>query len=173
MWNRKIRDRFSVVILTAGGNKVRGEFGDPNSYPRPRKELQNLPHRAFVTSRNSWANAGDLVSFQGVQYLLCGQHTLAEMKRFLAVEVNEFFDWTRIEEVIDPVTKMARDVDPTLLEAGLPVCFEPQRGIEEEKFTQTQTRIFTSAAVKPGDYLGDLKVIRVANVMGLTMVEAA
>jgi len=68
---------------------------------------------------------------------------------------------------------MDRDTGLVILAESLPVALEPQRGIEEEDFTQTKTRIFTAAAVQLGDYLDGMRVTRVADVLGLLMVEAA
>jgi len=170
---RPIRDCFAITFRTAAGHKFRGEFGDPNSYPRPRKELQNLPHRSLTTGRAALATAGDQVTTYGVDYLLCGQHVLTEVKLFLAVQVNTQVKWERVGTEVDPVTKMDRDTGLVILAESLPVALEPQRGIEEEDFTQTKTRIFTAAAVQLGDYLDGMRVTRVADVLGLLMVEAA
>lgn len=171
--HRVLRDRFSVTLRTDIGYKFRGEFGDPNAYPRPRKELQNLPHMALVTSRKAVVKAGDLVSYNGVQYLLAGQHTLTDTKRFLAVEINDHVKWVRTQEKIDPVTKQPRDSKPATLAEALPVCREPQRSFEEMRFSQSQNRIFTAADIKAGDELGEMKVIRVDELFGIHLAEVA
>ena len=171
--HRKLRERFSVTLRTSAGLKFRGEFGAPNSFPRPRKEIQNLPHRALVTARNSVAKAGDLVRSNGQEYLLCGQHVQHEIKRFLAVEVNNHLLWSRIGEITDPVTGMPKDEDAeTIMDPALPVVIEPGREIEEQRFGQTQYRLLTAADVKEGDLLGDMTVTRAMDLLGLRMVEA-
>lgn len=172
MFHRQIHKRFSVVLRTSEGHQFHGEFGDPNSYPRPRKEIQNLPHRAIVTYRNSVAKAGDLVRYQGQEYLLCGQHLMADVKRFLAVEINHHLPWVRIEEVVDPVTMMPRDDVETVMNSQLSVVIEPTRGIDERNFSQDQYRIFTAADVKEGDKLGGMTVTRAYDLFGLRLVEA-
>lgn len=170
---RQIRERFAVVLRTPEGHKFRGEFGDPGAYPRPRKEIQNLPHRALVTDRNSVAKAGDMVTHHGVEYLLCGQHVLEGTKRFLAVEVNARVTWYRLTKIIDPVTRMAKEDQLVPMDEDLSVCLEPQRSFEEANFTQSQDRLFTSADIREGDQINGKKVLRVNNLFGLKMVEIA
>lgn len=171
--HRQIRDRFSVTLRTAAGHKFRGEFGDPGAFPRPRKEIQNLPHRALVTGRKSVAEPGDLVRHHGVEYLLCGQHVTQGTKRFLAVEVNAHLPWKRLTEVVDPVTKMKKDDQEVVLDPALSVTIEPQRSLEEQKFTKSQDRLFTAADVRAGDEIGGKKVLRVDDLFGLKLVEVA
>lgn len=171
--HRLLRDRFTDVLRTAAGHKFRGEFGSPNAYPRPRKEIQNLPHRALVTSRNSVAQSGDLVEHHGQKYLLAGQHVLEGTKRFLAVEVNATVTWVRKVEGIDPVTRMKVDGQPTTLDDALPVSIEPGRMLEEKGFEQTQYRFLTAAEIIPGDIINDMTVLRVMDLFGLKMVELA
>lgn len=170
---RQIRDRFAVKLRTAEGHMFRGEFGDPNAYPRPRKEVQNLPHRALVTSLGAVVKAGDLVHFAGTHYLLCGQHTLSKTKRFLAMEINKTATWTRMTEVIDPVTQMKKDTVAETLDAALKVTLEPQRSFEEANFTKSQRRVFTAADVKEGDELDGMKVLRVDDLFGIRVAEVA
>lgn len=171
--HRKIRDQFAVTLRTAEGHQFRGEFGNPGAYPRPRKEIQNLPHRALVTSRAALAKAGDLVRFAGVQYLLAGQHVLKDTKRFLAVEINATATWERLTEVVDPVTKMKKDDVLQTLDAALPITLEPQRSFEEEKFTVSQMRAFTAADVQTGDLINGMKVLRSDDLFGIRMLEIA
>lgn len=168
---RELHNRFSTKFRTSEGHQFKGELGNPNAYPRPRKELQNLPHRALVTHRISMVKPGDLVTAYGVNYLLCGQHVLASTKRFLAVEVNSYLTWKRLDEVIDPITQLPRDSQEVVLDPVLPVVIEPQRAFEEQRFSQSQDRLFTAADVQPGDLLGDYKVNRVDDLMGLKLVE--
>ena len=170
---RKIRDQFAVTLRTVEGHQFRGEFGDPGAYPRPRKEIQNLPHRALVTGRGAIAKSGDLVSFAGVQYLLAGQHVLMDTKRFLAIEINTTLSWKRTVEVTDPVTKMKKDDDPQTIDPALPAVIEPQRSIEEAKFLQSQMRVFTAGDVQLGDLLDGMKVLRVDDLFGVRMLEIA
>lgn len=170
---RKIRDQFAVTLRTEEGHQFRGEFGDPNAYPRPRKEIQNLPHRALVTGRAAVAKSGDLVRFAGTRYLLAGQHVLTNTKRFLAVQINATARWERLGEVIDPVTRMKKDNQLIELDPELPITLEPQRSFEEAKFTQSQLRVFTAADVKKGDRLNGLEVMRVDDLFGIRMLEVA
>jgi hypothetical protein len=170
---RRPRQKFAFTFKTHEGNKFRGEFGDPNSAPRPRREVQNLPHRMLVTSRKAIAKAGDLVEHKGVKFVLCGQHTLEFMQRFLAVEVNHIVSWTSSEEIEDPVTRVMKDVSPVVRDPALPVAFEPRGGTDEEGFERTKFRAFTHADVKEGDRLDGLKVLRAYDVLGLRAVEMA
>lgn len=171
--HRRIRDRFTDTLRTAAGHKFRGEFGSPNAYPRPRKEIQNLPHRALVTSRDSVAQAGDLVEHHGQKYLLAGQHVMEGTKRFLAVEVTTTVAWKRKLEGIDAVTRMPRDGLPTDMDLTLPVAIEPGRMLEERGFEQTQYRFLTAADIWEGDIIDDMTVLRVMELFGLKMVEVA
>lgn len=168
---RKMQDRFAHVLRTEAGHKFRGEFGDPNAYPRPRKELQNLPHRSLVADRHALVAAGNTVVLDGVTYLLAGQHTLVNTKSFLAVEVFNFWDWTTLQEYIDPVARVERDSHEVVVEAALPVIVEPTRVISEEEFRITQKRIFTSRNIPAGDFLGGFKVMQSVEVLGLYMLE--
>jgi hypothetical protein len=171
--HRQIRYCFTDVLRTAAGHKFHGEFGSPNAYPRPRKEIQNLPHRGLVTHRNSVATAGDLVTHHGQKYLLAGQHILEGTKRFLAVEINKEVVWSRLDEELDPVTRMPKDTDPIEMDPALPVSIEPGRAVEENRFEHTQYRFLTAAAVQEGDFIDDLKVVRIMDLFGLRMVEVA
>lgn len=170
---RKIRDQFAVTLRTAEGHQFRGEFGNPGAYPRPRKEMQNLPHRALVTSRAAVAKAGDLVRFAGAQYILAGQYVLTDTKRFIALEVSETMTWERVTEVIDPVTRMKRDDVKQVMNAALPVAIEPQRAFEEVKFTLAKKRVFTSSDVRVGDLLNSMKVLYADDLFGIRMLEIA
>jgi len=171
--HRKMRDRFSVTMRTREGHQFNAQFGDPGAYPRPRKEIQNLPHRAVVTHRDSVAKAGDLVVYDGVEYLLCGQHVMANLKRFLAVEINARVRWVRAGDVIDPVTLMKRSWDEVELDPQLSVTREPGRAFEEADFKMSQNRMFTYADVQLGDRLDDMKVILVEDLFGIRMLEVA
>lgn len=168
---RKIRDRFTVEFKNQDGHKFRGELGDPNATPRPRKEVQNLPHRSLVTSRLAIAKEGDLVTYYGVQALLLGQHTLGDTKRFLAVEINDHVKWTRVSDIIDPVTKMTRGDAEQVMDPALPVIIEPQRSVEEARFAQSQYRLFTAGDIKEGDVLKGMRIIRVESLMGVKVAE--
>lgn len=172
MHERVIRDNFKSLFRTEAGDKFWGELSDPNAFPRPRKELQNLPHRALVTDRNAVATAGQLVVSKAVSYILCGQHTLSKTRVFLAVEVTVPVTWSRHSEVTDPVTKMVRDSSLQPL-ATILVAVEPYRVTEDEAFEQNVYRYFTHAAVQLGDVLGSKKVVRVADLMGLRIVEVS
>jgi hypothetical protein len=170
--HRRIHDQFSVVLRTESGNKFHGEFGDPNAYPRPRKDVQNLPHRALVTHRHSETKEGDLVRFKGVKYLLCGQHTLTTTKRYLAIEINKVVRWTRNISDTDPVTGMARSAaTTTVMNEELEVTYEPRSSIEEENFQQSKDRIFTASEIRLDDEIDGKKVERVDNLFGIYMAE--
>lgn len=170
---RKPRERFSQVFRTHEGHKFYGEFGDPNAAPRPRREIQNLPHRTVVCSRRAVAKAGDLVSWRRAQFLLADQHTLANVNRFLGVEVTQTVRWTRFDEVIDPVARVAREAVEQELDAALPVALEPTHGIQEEGFDQTIFRMFTHRDVREGDRIEGMKVLRAYDLLGLRVAEMA
>lgn len=171
--HRRMQPKLSETFRTQGGHKFQAQLGSPNGYPRPRKEIQNLPHRALVTSRNSLAEAGDLVTHAGQSYLLCGQHVMSEVKRFLAVEVNHMARWTRTTRLIDPVTRMERDEEEIVVQEALPVALEPSRALQEQNFQVSQYRLLTAADVALGEYIDGMKVIGKWDLMGLNMVEVA
>lgn len=170
---RKIRGQFTETFRTQSGSKFRGEFGDPNASPRTRKEVQNLPHRSLVTDRKAVAKEGDLVTAYGAQFLLLGQHTLGETKRFLAIEINARVSWIRMVDEIDPVTKMKRGDREVVMNEALPVALEPQRLLEEVNFSQSQYRLFTAEDVQAGDVLKGMRVIRIEDLMGIRVAELA
>jgi hypothetical protein len=172
-FQRRIRDVLSVTLRTSSGHKFRGEFGSPNAFPRPRQEIQNLPHRSLVTSSQSIVKGGDLVAYQGVDYILCGQHHLGKTMVFLAVEITHWLPWKRNSEIIDSVTLMKKDYRLETLNPLLPVTIDPQRALNEADFQLSQYRMLTSAAIQVGDFLGEHKVIQVFDLFGMTMVEAA
>lgn len=170
---RQINDRFALVLRTEEGNKFRGEFGDPNAYPRPRKEIQNLPHRSLTTSRTAMVKGGDLVSHTGRRWLICGQHTLQEAQTFLAVEVNRMMVWSRFGEIVDPVTRMPKDTAKIILDGALAVAVDTLRGVDEVRFEKDVLRVFTSADVQDGDLLDGYTVLRGQDILGLRMVEVS
>lgn len=169
---RPIRDRFSRPIRVVGTNLVyRGEFGNPNAFPRPRKELQNLPHRSLSVSRKSPAVAGQHIVSDGVEFLLFGQHTMVATQTFLAVQVTHWVEWKRPAKMVDPVTKMVIGTGLETLDTALPVAEEPGRAFEELEFTKSQLRMFTTADVREDDILDGHKVSRVVELLGGLMVE--
>lgn len=170
---RPLREMFSVVCRTPTGHKFKGEFGDPNASPRPRREIQNLPHRTLTVRRAAVVMAGDLITADGVSYVLCGQHNYRDLRKFLAVEVNAAMRWERLSEELDPVTRLPRGSHLQLLDAALPVTLEPRNWMEEEKFEVDTYRVFTGADVREGDRLDGLKVLRSTDIFGLRMVECA
>lgn len=170
---RRLNPRFTELFTTEQGHRFLGELGAPNSYPRPRKEIQNVPHRALVTNRDSVAEAGSLVRAHGQEYLLAGQHLQAKVMRFLAVEVTDRVSWSRPSVITDPVTGMPTGDGVTVLDPSLPVCLEPGREFQEENFTEDMYRFFTHADVKPDDLINEHKVLRVQMLFGLRMVSVA
>lgn len=168
---RRIRDIFSVICRTETGHKFRGEFGDPNASPRPRKEIQNLPHRTLTVRRGAVVMDGDLISADGHRFILAGQHQMRDIRKYLALEVNAEVRWERSAAEIDPVTRMPRGGSNKTLSPALPVAREPRGWMEEEKFEVDTYRMFTAADVREGDRLDGLKVMRATDLFGLRMVE--
>lgn len=174
MFNRRPRHMFSETFRTSDGHKFFGEFGDPNAAPRPRKEIQNLPHRVLsVSNTSTFVTEGSLVYHHDQGYLLFRQHVLEGVKRFLAAEVNTHLVWSRLPESTDLVTGLPRDGLPVELDARLPLIIEPGRSYEEENFSQDQFRLFAAADIQVGDLLGDMKVSRVVDLLGVRMIEAS
>lgn len=174
MLKRIRREKFTEVFKTHLGHKFYGEFGDPNGAPRPRKEVQNLPHRTLVTSHNAIVAPGELVSWGNrAHYLMVAQHTLTNVKRFLAVETNKTVCWARSQEVIDPVSRVAKDIGLQTIDEALPVVVEPQRELEEQNFREAQYRVFTHADIIKGDFLDDWKVLHSYDLMGVRVLEVA
>lgn len=171
MKHRVIRDRFKEIFKREDGRRFYGELGDPNAVPRPRRELQNLPHRSLVTSRKAGVSSGILISWRGIRYLLAEQHVLTDTQHFLAVQVNKELPWTRSGTVIDPVAQVPAGTTKTTLNPALPVVLEPQRMLEEEGFSEAQYRAFTHAPVQKGDFLGPYRVMNTSELLGLTVVE--
>lgn len=173
MLRRRMRARFSDVYRTHQGNKFLAELGDPNAAPRPRREIQNLPHRTLVTDKAALARRGDLVTGPSGSFLLASQHTLTDTKRFLAVEINHSMTWERATTSIDPVARVEKKGPRLELNAALQVVFEPQRGFEEEDFDQMQYRVFSHEDIQNGDFLDGYKVMRTYDLMGLRVAELA
>lgn len=172
MFRRRI-DQFSRTFRTHRGELFRAEVGSPNSYPRPRREFQNLPHVALVTSRRALAREGDLVTGSGTSYLLAGQHVLSDTKRFLAAECNTRLSW--IEQVIDidPVTELEKERRPVTRDTDVPMVIEPLRSFEELNISRDQYRIITHLPINRGDELGKYTVLSVVDLFGLKVAEVA
>lgn len=169
---RQIRDVFAVLMKTSTGQKFMAEMGNPNAAPRPRKELQNLPHRTITTHRDSVATSGATVTHAGIEYLLCGQQIMESAHRFLAIEINQHLSWSRKASAVDPVTRMKTTGALQVLSQSLSVVVEPQHYIEQVKFDIATYRIFTSAAIQDGDLLGSYVVTRVVDLFGIKVAEA-
>jgi hypothetical protein len=169
---RRLRERFSYVFRNQDGHKFRAELGDPNASARPRKEIQNLPHRTLVTDRDSIARPGDLVSWNGIQYLLLDQHTQTNTQRFLAAEITHSVLWTRSQKIIDHVTRVEKTSTPVVMDLALPVIMEPRSATEEQDFEILRTRFFTAADVRKGDLLNQLVIKEVHDLFGIRMLEA-
>lgn len=171
MLNRFRRSRFSLKGRNSQNQEFYAELGDPGAYPRPRKEIQNLPHRALVTSLKALVSAGEVVTVQGVEYLLLEQHQMGRVKRFLAVNINDRLPWSRITETIHPVTQLPQGSAPAVVDPALPVVIEPLSSIEDVRFTQDRYRIFTAGDVKAGDLIDGMKVQEVQNLFGVKMAQ--
>ncbi len=171
---RKLHQQMTVTLRTSEGHQFKGEFGDPNGFPRPRKEVQNIPHQALTVSKNSLASDGDLVTYQGTEFLLCGQHHLTSTKIFLALQVKSWVRWTRQVEVMDPILRVKRDTQEVVLSEALPVILDPIRSLEEQSFQKAVYRVLTGADLRGGDTLnGTLRVLQVTELFGLKIAELA
>lgn len=173
MLPRRLHKQMMVTLRTAEGHQFRGEFGSPNGFPRPRREVQNIPHQALAVSRNSIAKDGDLVTYRGTTFLLCGQHHLTDVRIFLALEIQSWVRWTRTEEAIDPIIGVKRDTVTTTLSEELPVILDPIRYLEELKFQKPVYRMLTGADVREGDKIDDLTILQVSELLGLRVAELA
>lgn len=168
---RPFREKFTHLVRTKEGHRVKVEFGDPNASPRPRKEIQNLPHRTLSVGRNSILKGGDVVNWNGIRYLLVDQHTLTVMKRFLAAEITHEVHWERVERAIDPVTRVERSGAPQTLEQNLPVILEPRSSVEDEGFEMAKYRGFTGSDVRQGDLIDGMKVQDVQELFGIKIFQ--
>jgi len=168
---RKIRSNFRDVIRTQDGNKFYAEFGDPNATPRPRKEIQNLPHRGMTTHRSALVKGGDIISWKGVNYLLLDQHQLTEVKKFLAVQITHTVTWSRSVKVVDPIARVEKTSVLQPMDDNLQVVMEPMSAIEEENFESVKYRVFTAADVQKGDQINDLVVKNTFELFGVRMLE--
>lgn len=166
-------EAFSDIFKTPEGNCFFGEMGNPGSYPRPRKEFQNLPHRALVVGRSSVAQSGMIVTGGGSRFMLLDQYSMVGVRRFLAAEVHEEAVWVRTSKIIDAVTRLERGSTPVVMNANLPVVRDPRSTNEEVHFDRPMWRIFTTADVKVGDMLDNLKVHSRYELLGLQMLEAS
>lgn len=174
MLARRIHEKMTVTLRTAEGHQFKGEFGNPNGFPRPRREVQNLPYQALAVSRNSIAKEGDLVHYKGTKFLLCGQHHLTKVKLFLALEVQDHVTLTRMEEGIDPVIGVKRGSHPVTLVTDLPSILDPTTSLEEMKFQKPTYRFLTNFDIKPGDMInGTMQILMVSNLLGLKVAEVA
>lgn len=174
MLPRRLHNQLTVTLRTEAGHQFKGEFGDPNGFPRPRREVQNIPHRALTVSSTSIARDGDVVDYRGSKFLLCGQHHLTNVRIFLALEVQQEVRWTRMGEGFDPILLVKKDNVETTLAERLPVILDPIRYLEELKFQKPVYRLLTGQDVQEGDVInGRLKVLQVSELLGLRVAELA
>lgn len=171
MLPRRLHSQMTVTLRNQRGQQFKGEFGDPNGFPRPRREVQNIPHRALTVNRNSLAKDGDVVTYQGVQFLLCGQHQLTHARIFLALEIQQTVRWTRLGADVDPLTGMAREDVEIVLNPTLPVILDPIRATEELNFQRPIYRLLSGENVQENDIINGMNVMMVSDLLGLRVAE--
>lgn len=170
--HRPLVQAFSVKVRTLQGHIVKGEFGEPNRHPRPRREVQNLIHRTFSAPRISPIRPGEIIEYQGTHFLLLDQHDLVGMKRFLAVQCNEQHDLTRMMRQVNPVTTMEESNFPQIIASQIPVVVEPLRWSQEYRVEHDIYRILSGHDLRDEDILGPYQILRRADLLGATVVEA-
>jgi hypothetical protein len=168
---RKIRSQLVVTLHTQAGHKFHGEWGDPNGFPRPRSEIQSLPHRALTTAKHAMVKEGDVVTYHGTQFLLCGQHQLAHVKMYLAVQISHHAKWSRVTESVDPILGVERGGTETVLSSSLPVTLDPKNHMEEVGFDRPIYRVLTGSPLLEGDLIDQFKVMKVVKLFGIHMAE--
>lgn len=174
MLARRLNEKMTVTLRTSAGHQFKGEFGNPNSFPRPRREVQNIPHSVLAVGKNSLARDGDVVSYKGTHFLLCGQHHLTEVRLFLALQIQNWVSWERMSEAIDPVLMVKKDGVRQTLDARLPVILNPVKFLEEVSFQKPVYQMLTGADVREGDIINDkLQVLQVSKLLGIQVAEVS
>jgi hypothetical protein len=166
---RRMIDRLADVWLTDTGNKVRLQLMDA---PEISQSADFMPRRIVLAPKSSLVKEGSVVSRNGDFFLLVGQSTLSDLKRFRALEITHWLPWKRNVEITDPVSKMRIDQESVLLRAALPVVVEPMRTIKEQGFDRNRLMIWTGEDVQTADFIGDYEIHSVMPGLGVKMLEA-
>jgi len=157
-------DRLSDVWKTDTGYKVRVQLMDA---PDISQEAEFLPKRIALVKKTPLVHAGTVISRLGYSFLLVSQSTLSDMQRFRALEITDHLEWKRNFTVIDEVSRMEIDKGVDVIHTALPVVVEPLRTVKELGFERPKRTIYTGAAVKVGDFVGEYEVHNVIEALGV------
>lgn len=129
------------------------------------------PLRYFVSGPNSPVKVGQAVTSPQGETFLLGAHTHkgAEVS-YRAIPTHDELTWGRMQEVIDPVTRMKRD--STLQSLGTLRTTLIPMGDEKDglKIPNARFLFYTAEAVELGDTVNGMNVTSITPSIGLKRV---
>lgn len=172
---RHCGDRFRVKMTAENGNVFYGAMTIPKVSNNSETGLETT-RRILRVNDSTPIECGTIFKTpKGYEYL-CAENGSSEypgsdLKTYLALPINRTFEWTRKGVEIDPLTGMKRK--ETVESLGfVKVCFNPD-GEKEDSFQipQDKIKVVLKDEVLIGDYLGEYRVKKIDEMLGVKVCE--
>lgn len=165
--------RIRLQVLVGGSGYFLGILDEPNQQPPP-NYIFTAPRRTLRVDPLSPARAGMVVRTPMGQVLMLGDGGTSEQdggtfKNLRAFEATHRLNWSKRNEVVDPITNMTRD--DGVIDQGLIWCaYEPDAKEASGGALNVRLesgKVLTASAVQRNDLVGDYRVSRSDLLLGL------